>query len=840
MLKTPTVLVDFSRRLRWVVERVAQFLRQLRHILLLLVFGVVAFFLPTTADAEGFPHRLFGGLFVDLSRREVLVGTFLYGIFVIGILINQALIIDGVLKRYDPEFPRFRATALFDLSLSKLLGRSDFAKKDQDDEDRERESRRYLHPVVDSLFGFPLGLGQVVVAVALSYPWIRSTSEYARNDSVWPYVGGIALVMGVFMFVRFLSLHIFPLKWWKILVYVLAAGVLIYLETQNGGFYVVRVGLIVGVLLLSVLLLVNVRRLDEEGPNDQWAMPHTLALASLIVTLVAYLLVRYLVAQEVVSPKFFGPVSFLLILLIGLVYVAGFFEFWLPSFGIPILLVPLAFGVLGYSGFFSRSYPLMVAETAAKSVKVAEVVGQPPNKNLVVVAVSGGGILSASWSTYWLYQLFNARPELGCELRFLSTVSGGSVGTAHYLAALKDLTDDRSGLDDCETLSRDGVYKKAARIAHARASTSSLAEVASGLALWDIWGRLARPHRGQSLEDAWRYTASGGSGEVPLRHVSDFAETVRTGLLPAFVFNATALESGRRVMLTPVNFEDGDDAEGGKRTGGRSQTLSELLTGEPNRVDTELFTAARASATFPYVTPATQVHSDFECGEEVGSCNYHLVDGGYHDNFGVQTALEFLRSALENTDRQLNVKRILIVEIRLTNYENEALVPGVLRDFPAEWVGPAFGAVNVAQRAQIERNNIALASFIRTYERSGTDIEVLTLQPDKEVPGPLSWHLPVSRRKVLFEHSDGRIITYKPSTMPAHAESEGFGCGRKGETSGDGQCALAHVFEGWNGGGAGDLDCLEQMNRFLDGQAFDPGCNVRLPFSRQASVAVSP
>jgi hypothetical protein len=59
--------------------------------------------------------------------------------------------------------------------------------------------------------------------------------------------------------------------------------------------------------------------------------------------------------------------------------------------------------------------------------------------------------------------------------------------------------------------------------------------------------------------------------------------------------------------------------------------------------DLPLATAARLSATFPIVSSATRIPAEF------ADHAYHFVDGGYYDNDGTASAIEFIKSGLDNS-----------------------------------------------------------------------------------------------------------------------------------------------------------------------------------------------
>ena len=78
--------------------------------------------------------------------------------------------------------------------------------------------------------------------------------------------------------------------------------------------------------------------------------------------------------------------------------------------------------------------------------------------------------------------------------------------------------------------------------------------------------------------------------------------------------------------------------------------------------DVPLVTAARMSATFPYISPVARIDVDSHRPA------YHLADGGYFDNSGVVSAIEWIRWHLDQPAsmlRQRGVRRILILRLSI-------------------------------------------------------------------------------------------------------------------------------------------------------------------------------
>ena len=285
------------------------------------------------------------------------------------------------------------------------------------------------------------------------------------------------------------------------------------------------------------------------------------------------------------------------------------------------------------------------------------VTARDTGKNLVVIVASGGGILAAGWTTLALEKLIEARPKLRREIRLLSTISGGSVGAAYFLDS---------------TLR--GEPPSAARV---KSTTSSLAATAYGFAFLDlprfVSGVLLSMtrDRGILLEDEWlaiaNGTAQGGAvSKMPGPQLDRSLGTLRSAILnhtiPAPIFGATLMESGRRVMITPIDFPR-------ETTRHRGDTLSEfLLDGE--EADVSLWTAARLSATFAFVSPAARAElRPPPDGPAIPPRHqaHHAIDGGYYDNFGVTSALDWLEPVLkarENRQRGLDFDRVLVIQLR--------------------------------------------------------------------------------------------------------------------------------------------------------------------------------
>ncbi|NES66822.1 MAG: patatin-like phospholipase family protein [Okeania sp. SIO2D1] len=269
---------------------------------------------------------------------------------------------------------------------------------------------------------------------------------------------------------------------------------------------------------------------------------------------------------------------------------------------------------------------------------------------LVVVCASGGGIQAAGWTAQVLTGL---QEELGESftkaIGLISSVSGGSVGAMYYLDRFTD-----KGFPP--TSESEEIFEGA--------TANSLDAVGWGLAYPDLWRVIFLPFlpdiltpkvrdRGIAIEKDWQ-----GHMKTPERPktLADWRAEVEEGNIPLPVLNATLVENGWRLLVTPAKFPNPEQK--------KFFDFNSLYPGK----DIDVVTGARLSATFPYISPICRA-DDRVAGKDRKIANYHVADGGYFDNSGFVTALEWLEELLGEKPPQTGeettpeIKRILILQI---------------------------------------------------------------------------------------------------------------------------------------------------------------------------------
>jgi len=290
-------------------------------------------------------------------------------------------------------------------------------------------------------------------------------------------------------------------------------------------------------------------------------------------------------------------------------------------------------------------------------------------QTLVVVCASGGGIQAAGWTVKvltGLQELLGSSFTLATGL--ISSVSGGSVGTMYYLDQFEE---NKEEYKKDNTKSWYFPKKEYFKDIFQRATSDSLGAVGWGLAYPDLFRFLGLPlfnlifpkiNRGWVMESYWKQQLNKQNTSL-----LTWKEQIIEGNLPIPVFNSTTVEDGYRLLISPMNFigESKKKCEKKVEQNSKQQDEHELIKYARDfnilykGFDLHIATAARLSATFPYVSPTCRAYIDKPHINK--SQTYHIADGGYFDNSGVLTAVEWLDQLLEEDTGE--VKRVLIIMI---------------------------------------------------------------------------------------------------------------------------------------------------------------------------------
>lgn len=385
--------------------------------------------------------------------------------------------------------------------------------------------------------------------------------------------------------------------------------------------------------------------------------------------------------------------------------------------------------------------------------------GKASQRTLVVITAPGGGIHAAAWTARLLTGLQERyQPEFGESIGLISAVSGGSVGAMHYLNAYPELTRYKKA----------GQHKKYSQLAHKvflDSTASSLESVGWGLAFPDLTnfvlpGDFFRidDDRAITVERYWnQLLLNCEDGQRPT--LRTWGELVKNKQLPGFVFNATEVESGRRVLFTTIPLESGADRVL-RKIGPRSFRDLYMDEKAPLQGDIDITTCVRLSATFPYVFPSARSQNVNSTEKPILA---HVVDGGYVDNEGIFTAVDWLKRLIKEEQHDFN--RVVLIRIRHHPLP-KAGPAGIDRELPPLQSGfgsavfaPAKAVIEVRDASQIERGQID-AELMQEIFQDGKSLTVVSLDynPGKTTDEPpLNWKL-TPRQVATYEEAWQNMI----------------------------------------------------------------------------------
>jgi hypothetical protein len=348
------------------------------------------------------------------------------------------------------------------------------------------------------------------------------------------------------------------------------------------------------------------------------------------------------------------------------------------------LLLALALAVAGLAPYKLRVRSLAAryaapeahypaGEPAAPLLKTTDIAWAPAGQRrpLVIVCASGGGIRASVWTAAVLAALEERLPQLPHHIRLVTGASGGMVGAGYYVATL-----DKPGKPSAED--RATVRKRLID----QLARDSLSDLAKALVFRDLpgmfWPWPILGNRGNILEETWDENLSPGKEQRAAGRTtytfSDLRDGEREGWRPSLIFSPMLVEDGRRLLISNLDLagllrnELPSDAPAFQSCSGFE--LARLFPAAWPAFP--VATAARLSASFPWVTPAPVLPT---------RPRRRVVDAGYYDNYGVNLACAWLD---ELRARHLDWLRTQVSGIAVVQIRDEVL--GI--SAPPAGVGP--------------------------------------------------------------------------------------------------------------------------------------------------------
>ncbi len=370
-----------------------------------------------------------------------------------------------------------------------------------------------------------------------------------------------------------------------------------------------------------------------------------------------------------------------------------------------------------------------------------------------VASAEGGGLRAAYWTANVLGELDNATEgRFSRRLFALSGVSGGSLGAAAFIAEVRHTA-------PCNA--PEGADARSCLRHFLRGDF--LSPMVAYFLFPDLMQRflpfvtIRSFDRARGLERSWE---ASWFETHPQARSNPFAAaydelTSSENTLPRLFLNGTKVETGKRVLISPAAFDQDEMPD-----------VHDLFAIGARRWSVPLSAAVHLSARFPYVSPAAKICND---GAEICAAEAvwgRIVDGGYHENSGAQTAANLLR-ALRRAAQEFEASqppgrtRIVAQAVMITNDAGSTRVCDPPRDLPAthwfaELLSPPTALWNsrTARGTQARRALADSAAGLRRdplakdcaadHMRAGTlEFSLAAAQGSPERPPALGWFLAV-------------------------------------------------------------------------------------------------
>lgn len=336
----------------------------------------------------------------------------------------------------------------------------------------------------------------------------------------------------------------------------------------------------------------------------------------------------------------------------------------------------------------------------------------------IIVAVSGGASRAAVWGGQILQDVERASVPGGPAVFAVSSVSGGSLGVAGYMALLAGMKDE----ERCAAEDRGARQDQMAELAKSPLGDDVLAPLLAGWLAVDLPRSLLSPFaaivrtfvgeqprggdRAEAIERAFeRLWDKDWTAHPKLSFADGFLSlfydgtTQRRGM-PLWIANGTEVATGSRVLTLPI-----DSTQWPFRS---SRDALALLA-----ADVPISTAINNTARFPYLEPSGELlkrrSSEELAKRSLGERFWEqwrigdrsapeIIDGGYFENEGLQTALELAAWLESEGSKALKGRAVRPIIVQATadgsakltsdeviRYDSKASDPG-----KAPAVSPAF------------------------------------------------------------------------------------------------------------------------------------------------------
>jgi predicted acylesterase/phospholipase RssA len=529
--------------------------------------------------------------------------------------------------------------------------------------------------------------------------------------------------------------------------FLVAIGALLraaYLDYSGGWDYTMKViavtiGLLTVVLVLFVVFVVQRRKRIGLSPRvtSQSALAPATRYILRTTLVVALLFDIWTAVSPLTAGVIFPSPSMLMVSAALWIGIGSWLVYWADLYRVPIFATLFLFAI-GFS-FINDNHSVrkLSVDDGGGNVAARKDIGATfeqwlTNLNtkyraearhpVYIVATEGGGIRAAYWTASVLTALQDQAPQFADHTFAISGVSGGSVGATVFASLVAD-GNRASAVSDCDTLNTADKQKTIRFAAQQILSSDFLAPTLASLLHADLVQRFLPigfiPDRAKALETGWQRgwrthvrTASGAQDDFFSGSFMKMYGDRPTALIPSLFLNGTIVERGNRIIGSNCIISS-DIPES-------ADIFNELGS------DMRLSTAAHNSARFTYVSPAGSIRNP--------GLIEHVVDGGYFENSGAQTAADLLRT-LRKLHPEVSFNLVLIRYQEVEKNGSPVPLPSAAR-FMNEVMSPLRALLNTRGA----RGTLAYAEA-QGMVPPANQFEFLLTQQKGGIVLPLGWLL---------------------------------------------------------------------------------------------------
>jgi hypothetical protein len=269
---------------------------------------------------------------------------------------------------------------------------------------------------------------------------------------------------------------------------------------------------------------------------------------------------------------------------------------------------------------------------------------------LVIVCVSGGGSRAAYWTFRSLQYIDSmSNGNLFRNTVFMTGASGGMIGAA-YWRSIHWKHQEGKIANAYDLRYQQNIGKD---ILNAIIFSFVSIDILAPFNKVSIAGHAYRKDRGYAMEEELINNTDG----VLDNKIGDFRSAEASGSIPVMVFGNTIINDGRKLMISAQQLSHFTQSD--QRYPNCPPVIDavdyQTMFSRQNPNDLRVTAALRMNATFPYILPVVKLPTQ---------PSMNVMDAGFRDNFGVETALRFVH--LFRTWLQHNTRDIIVLQVRDT------------------------------------------------------------------------------------------------------------------------------------------------------------------------------